>query len=312
MPFKGQGDEILDEIILLIGMMLMVEKRKLVLKQKTAMTYDGSVKSYEEEGNLEIDLCYNDEYGDACNNDSDEPLDLSMNGMSRIVDVKRAKLPTTDIQLPFNFSVFENNNERVTQYDNKDKTMTEEEVSFLLDPYVKNIHKKFFCTVCDMKFASKVKAVAHVENKHVDCLQYKCPLCRASKGTRLAYESHLRRGHGAKVNQYSPHIRCKKQFLVKSEAQSSKIETETGQPYDLQFVTFLRHILSMGKEVNHTKNNFQERIMPCAHWVDKEQSIFIISNRHEFSRRWYKFKVNYFPLYIIEHTTYIYFLVAGC
>ena len=78
----------------------------------------------------------------------------------------------------------------------------------------KSLDKKFSCTVCEIKFGQKLKAVTHVENKHVDCLQYKCPLCRASKGTRLAYESHLRRGHGARVMDYIPVIKYKKIFSV--------------------------------------------------------------------------------------------------
>jgi len=271
-------------------------KPNTVLLQEECLNYsnsnsDNSDENFEEEGDLEIDLDYNN-YDD---HNNDEPLDLSIKSINKTFDdqdddIRKAKLPTIDIQPAFNFSDFENNNERVEQFDNKGKVMTEQEVSRMLDPYVKSVHKKFSCTVCEMKFVSKLKAVTHVENKHVDCLQYKCPLCRASKGTRLAYESHLRRGHGAKVNQYSPHIRCKKQFLVKSEAQNSKIETEVCQPYDLQFVTFLRHILSTSKEVNQSNNNWQGMVIPCADWVDQEQSIFRINNRHEFSLRWYKFK----------------------
>ena len=110
---------------------------------------------------------------------------------------------------------------------------------------------------------------------------------------------------GQRSNKYSPHIRCKKQFLVKSDAHSTKIEAENGQPYDLQFVTFLRHMLSMGKEVNQTKNNLQEMIMPCAQWVDNDQSIFIITNEQEFSRRWYLFKViNSVYTYLLIHVLF--------
>ena len=290
----------------------MILKPNTTLMQEESLNYnnsDNSDENFDEEGDLEIDLDYN-KYD---NDHSEEPLDLSMKSVHNVSKpydnqndcIRKAKLPTIDNLPTFNFSVFENNNERLETNDNKGKTMTEQEVSRMLDPYVKSVHKKFSCTVCDMKFVTKVKAVTHVENKHVDCLQYKCPLCRASKGTRLAYESHLRRGHGAKVAQYSPHIRCKKQFLVKSEAQSSKIETEVCQPYDLQFVTFLRHILSMGKEVNQSSNNWQEIIIPCADWVDQEQSIFRINNRQEFCLRWYKFKVC-FP-YSINSVLIIFF-----
>ena len=124
----------------------------------------------------------------------------------------------------------------------------------------------------------------------MDCLQYKCPLCRASKGTRLAYESHLRRGHGVKVKDYSPLIRCKKMFSVKSEAQSSKTEIQVCQPYDLQFVTFLRQILGMVQESNAPPSNWHKTI-PCAEWIDQVQGIFKINNRHQLSTMWAKFKV---------------------
>ena len=52
------------------------------------------------------------------------------------------------------------------------------------------------------------------------------------------------------VAQYSPSIRCKNQFTVKSEAQSSTVDT---QPYDLTFVTFLRHILTMEQQVDQSQ-----------------------------------------------------------
>merc|ERR1711970_1143556 len=195
-----------------------------------------------------------------------EPLDLSMKSLKHEYVNTKPKLPQGDIKPNFNFAQFDEKIEETIPQskDSKGTIITEKELASLLAPYVKTKLKRFCCTICDIKFVSSEKAVTHVENKHVSCLQYKCPLCRASKGTRLAYESHLRRGHGAKVAQYSPHIRCKKQFLVKSEAQSSKIETEVCQPYDLQFVTFLRHMLSMGKEGNQNNNNWQEIIIPCA------------------------------------------------
>jgi hypothetical protein len=242
---------------------------------------DASDENYDEDGELEIDLDY-DDYVDAKNIESDTPLDLSMKPKTKTVDAKEAKLPTINIQPNFNFSEYDNNNVSTPQTDKKDRTITEKEVAQLLDPYIKSVHKKFTCTVCDMTFVSKVKALTHVENKHVDCLQYKCPLCRGSKGTRLAYESHLRRGHGAKVKDYSPIIRCKRTFSVKSEVQSRNIETQSGQPYDLEFVTFLRHILSPGQEMDQSRPSWHKAIH-CAEWINQDQGIFIINNTHEFT-----------------------------
>ena len=82
-----------------------------------------------------------------------------------------------------------------------------------------------------------------------------------------------------------------------------------GQPYDLQFVTYLRHILTMGKEMNQTK-----MAKPCAQWVDSDQSIFIITNRQEFSRRWYTFKVINSPYTNLIHVLFSYralYLIPG-
>ena len=250
---------------------------------------DGSDENYNEEGELEIDLDY-DDFVDVKNIESDIPLDLSMKPKTQNDDDKKAKLPTINIQPNFNMSDFANNNVTTAHTDKKGRTITEKEVIQLLDPYIKSVHKKFSCTVCDMKFATKVKAVTHVENKHVDCLQYKCPLCRGSKGTRLAYESHLRRGHGAKVKDYSPRIRSKRMFSVKSEIQISNIETQSGQPYDLEFVTFLRHILSLGQELDQSRPSWHKAIH-CAEWINQDQGIFGINNKHEFTMRWYSFKV---------------------
>ena len=117
---------------------------------------EGSDENFEEYGELEIDLDYND---------NDQPLDLSMKHKSNNhnLTVKETKLPTLDIKPIFNFSKFDNNNATTTQNDNTAKFMTELEVTKLLEPYVKSVHKKFSCTVCDMKFVSKVKAVTHVE-----------------------------------------------------------------------------------------------------------------------------------------------------
>ena len=119
--------------------------------------------------------------------------------------------------------------------------------------------------------------MVNVENKHVKCLQYKCPLCRANKGTRLAYESHLRRAHGAKVKDYNPGIRCRKRFCVKYDSQTDKECSQPGEQYDLQFVTFLRTAL--------------EKNGSYAEWVDQDHGIFRINNRYLCARMWYSFKV---------------------
>merc|ERR1712045_478931 len=178
------------------------------------------------------------------------------------LDLHKPKLPRLELKPNFKLFNFETNIKKPTEVvvehkvtepepppESKGTFLTDLEVTKLLEPYVKVVHKKFLCTVCDMKFVNKVKALTHVENKHVDCLVYKCPLCRASKVTRLAFESHLRRGHNARTDEHSPLIKCKKKFCVKSEAQSSGGAGETARPggghqYDLQFVTFLRHSLA--------------------------------------------------------------------
>jgi len=249
---------------------------------------DVSDEHYGEDGDLEIDLDYN-EYISVTLEEEDEPLDLSMKTVSRKHNqenqIQKLSLPTLDIRPNFNFSELDNNHEILVPQDNKGAVISEKEVTKLLDPYVKCIYKKFSCTVCDIKFASKVKALTHVENKHVDCLQYKCPLCRTCKGTRLAYESHLRRGHGAKVKDYCPLIRIKKTFCVKSEAQSSKTDTQTVLPYDLEFVTFLRHMLSSGDKMDRSSN-----ILNSVEWIDQHQGMFRINNREQFAMGWCSFK----------------------
>lgn len=264
------------------------------------------VSRYEddEEGELEIDLDYNDyvEVGIKEEEEEEGPLDLSMKTLSRRcddatpLDLHKPKLPRLELKPNFKLFNFETNikkqpsevvvhkvTEPESPQENKGTFLTDLEVTKLLDPYVKVVHKKFLCTVCDMKFVNKIKALTHVENKHVDCLVYKCPLCRASKVTRLAFESHLRRGHNARTDEHSPLIKCKKKFCVKSEAQSSGGPGETARPagghqYDLQFVTFLRHSLASAGS--------------GAAWLDHDhdQAIFRITNRDIFAKRWFAFK----------------------
>ena len=215
--------------------------------------------------------------------EQDEPLDLSMRKIGQEFGINKPKLPTLDISPKFNFAHLDEREViKVSTTDNKGLVVSEADIANLLDPYVKRILKKFSCTICGIKFVNKGKAVTHVENKHVDCLQYKCPLCRASKGTRLAYESHLRRGHGARVMDYHPVIRSKKMFSVKSEAQIGHVETQAGQSYDLQFVTFLRQRLCSGNQSLETS---------CVEWIDQDQGIFRINNRHQFATEWFRFKV---------------------
>merc|ERR1712107_184042 len=241
----------------------------------------------EEEGELEIDLDYN-EYVEVSIKEDDEPLDLSMKTLSKLsnnnapLNLIRPTLPR--LELKPNFQLFnletkkplvsssspQSSSDPESPADSRSSFMTEHEVTKLLDPYVKIVSKKFLCTVCDMKFANRGKALAHVENKHVDCLQYKCPLCRASKVTRLAYESHLRRGHNTRPEHHSALIKCKKKFCVKSEAQSSEPDAKVGHQYDLQFVTFLRHTLSQSETGGE--------------WLDQDQAIFRITNKDLFKK----------------------------
>ena len=264
-------------------------------KNEKSHFYQQEEDQDQEERELEIDLDYN-EYVEVRIKEEDEPLDLSMKTLSKRcndnpIDLQKPKLPRLDIRPNFEIFTFEQieQSKAATKQpasaeltgENKASFISELEVTRLLEPYVKNVHKKFLCTVCDMKFTNKAKALTHVENKHVDCLQYKCPLCRASKVTRLAYESHLRRGHNARVDQHCAIIRLKKKFCVKSEAQSSQPEARVGQPYDLEFVTYLRHSLAQG-----------EGEEACACWLDQDQAIFQVTRREEFSGGWFAFKVS--------------------
>jgi len=237
---------------------------------------DESDDTCDEYRDLEIDLDYQPIRLEL--REQIEPLDLSMKSLKHDFVNSKPKLPQVDIKPNFNFALFDEKiEEKIPQSkDSKGTIITEKELASLLAPYVKTKLKRFCCTICDIKFVSSEKAVTHVENKHVSCLQYKCPLCRASKGTRLAYESHLRRGHGARVQDYKPVIRCKKGFSVCDESQISKEESQSVEQYDLQFVTFLRAAL--------------EDEGSYAEWVDHEQGIFRINNRHSCARMWYRFK----------------------
>ena len=256
----------------------------------------------DEEGELKIDLDYND-YIKVSIEEGDAPIDLSFTRVSEhLNDSDKACISKTDIKpnLIFSSIVDQRGIQEITK-PIKDFILTQVELEELLDPYVIFADKKFTCKVCDMKFVNKTKAVTHISNKHVDCLHYKCPLCRASKKTRLAYESHIRRGHGVKAKEYSPIIRCKDTFYVKSKNGS---KTSIGQPYDFEFVTFLRDILSLGQEVAEASFSWH-KTFPCAEWIEKDQGVFRINDTQELSTRWCNFKVN-FNSYILSF--YIFFL----
>ena len=93
------------------------------------------------------------------------------------------------------------------------------------------------------------------------------------------------------MDQHSPLIRCKKKFCVKSEAQSSQPEARVGQPYDLEFVTYLRQRLAEG-----------EKEAACASWVDQDQAIFRVNRREEFSGGWFAFKVRKYILILCSES----------
>jgi len=240
----------------------------------------------EEDRELEIDLDYT-EYVSFDIYNSDEPLDLSLKKPSSPCNIltDRPELPKFEIKANFNFAELVEKCETSKTEKKGTSTVSEKEIARLLDPHVKTVNTKFACKVCDMKFTSKYKALTHVENKHVTCLQYKCPLCRTSKGTRLSYESHLRRGHQAKVKDHSPTVRVRGHFSVQTEEQNNEQDSQSGQGYDLQFVTFLRHVLNLGQ---NTAPSWRGNTI--AEWIDQEQGIFRINNKGEFTRRWCDFK----------------------
>eukprot|EP00092_Neocalanus_flemingeri_P005883 GFUD01006332.1.p1 GENE.GFUD01006332.1~~GFUD01006332.1.p1 ORF type:complete len:300 (+),score=73.34 GFUD01006332.1:185-1084(+) len=242
---------------------------------------DSGDETYE----LQIDLDYT-ELKNASQEEQDEPLDLSV----KIEGIKTKNFKIMDIKYELcNISDEDQNIEGKKLHGSNSTLITETEITDRLVPYVKKLNKKSICSVCDIQFKTKAKALTHLENKHVDCLLYKCPLCKVTKVTRLAYESHIRRGHVVRVKDYSPMIRMSKTFCIKSEAQSNQTDTGCGRSYDLQFVTFLRQMLSLGKEVEsfpHTLN----KEMCCAEWMDKDQGIFRINNRGAFVLGWYAFK----------------------
>ena len=130
----------------------------------------------EGEGGLEIDLDYNDYVSVSLTEEeeeeAEEPLDLRV-GREEASERKEERLLPTCGQIPLSA----HSPEEV----GKGTLLTEKDVISLIDPYIGWDRKRAVCTVCDIKFVKREKARAHLENKHLDCLQYKCPLCRASK-----------------------------------------------------------------------------------------------------------------------------------
>merc|ERR1719320_1365958 len=247
----------------------------------------------DDEGELKIDLEY-DEYVNIPIKKDDIPLDLSVNKFNDHLDKNQVpNIKKSEIQPKLIFSeIVELNEDEGIPTGRKNSILTEADLEKLLDPFMKYTEKKFTCTVCDIKFSNKVKAKAHLENKHVNCLQYKCPLCKSIKSTRLAYESHIRRGHGENVKRYSPLMRCKKNFLVKSKSANESLSRSISQPYDLTFVTFMRHILTLAEETGGSSSSWHQTVI-CAEWLDKDQGIFRINNRLELITRWCSFKVKH-------------------
>ena len=132
----------------------------------------------EGEGGLEIDLDYNDYVSVSLTEEEEEveePLDLRV-----------GRQPIKEERLLASVPLSSHSPEEV----GKGTLLTEKDVISLIDPYIGWDRKRAVCTVCDIKFVKREKARAHVENKHLDCLQYKCPLCRASKVEHIFVSYH--------------------------------------------------------------------------------------------------------------------------
>ena len=131
----------------------------------------------EEEGGLEIDLDYNDYVHVSLTEEEEDcqPLDLRVRSEEEEEgsEAREALSPGGH-----NLSCEARGSPEEV---GKGTLLTEKEVINLLEPYIVWDRKRAVCTVCDIKFVKREKARAHLENKHLDCLQYKCPLCRASK-----------------------------------------------------------------------------------------------------------------------------------
>ena len=281
---------------------MLIKKEAPYIEQDSFKEKDNS----DDEGELKIDLDY-DEYTSVAIKEDNVPLDFSVKKISDGFDKKNIpSIPKIEIKPNLIFSkIVEQKGVEVILKGSKSSILSEADLEKLLDPYMKYAEKKFICTVCDIKFSNKVKIKAHLENKHVECLQYKCPLCRSIKSTRLAYESHIRRGHGVNVKSYSPLIRCKKNFFVKSKDDNESVPKNISQPYDLTFVTFLRHILTLADEAGGTSSSWHQTVT-CAEWVQKDQGVFRINNRQELTTRWCSFKVIIHILLLFEYLSLIF------
>ncbi len=167
-------------------------------------------------------------------------------------------------------------------------------------------------------------------NKHLDCLQYKCSLCKSIKNSRLAFDCHVRSRHSVDNNSRDhrtipviPLFRLKRPFAIKAERltkskggrgqlhQLQQLQHNLSQrsaSYDLQFVTFLRSMLASdvggtaaaertgdleGVCVTswHWATPSQGPAHPLAEWLHKEQGIFRINCREEFAKKWFQLKV---------------------
>ena len=117
---------------------------------------DGSDENYDGEGELEIDLDYN-EYGDLSMREQEQPLDLSVKKIGHEFEMSIPKLPTLDVGPTFIFSSSDKIEEiKGSSTDNKESVVTEAEIADLLDPFVKRILKKFSCKICTTKFVNKL------------------------------------------------------------------------------------------------------------------------------------------------------------
>ena len=206
-------------------------------------------------------------------------------------------------------------------------SLTGSDLGRLILPYLKVADatgRKISCTVCGMKFANLVKGLNHIENKHMDCLQYKCSLCKSIKNSRLAFDCHVRSRHTVGNDSrdrpcITPLFRLKRPFSIKAErATKSKggrlhqqqqnqqqNHSQRSSSYDLQFVTFLRSELASDAEVGGGEEAGLATVSSwhwatpsqgpahLAEWLHKEQGIFRINRRQEFAKKWYQLKVIY-------------------
>ena len=132
----------------------------------------------EGEGGLEIDLDYNDYVSVSLTEEEEE--------VEQPLDLRVGRQPIKEERLLASVPLSSHSPEEV----GKGTLLTEKDVISLIDPYIGWDRKRAVCTVCDIKFVKREKARAHVENKHLDCLQYKCPLCRASKVEHIFLSCH--------------------------------------------------------------------------------------------------------------------------